>query len=215
MTWFTLIANQTAAESEHVNIFRAVDIDLPSGHVRLWTGYGDLVIGGNAYTGAGKFARSSDPSERTGLDAARKTFGISGAELSPGMIAESDIDNSKGRSVKEYVGFLGSAGQLVAEPEISWEGSIDGIRRIDGAEPAIEINAEHRMIILDKSTGLRRTNEHQQQFFAGDTGYSQVNPSLVREISWGGLNYGGGTSQPGGGGLPPDGDRRGPGGGAR
>src|SRR5687767_7382097 len=124
MTWFALSANQSAAEAEHVHMLLAVDFDFPSGHARFWTGYRDLTIGGNVYTGAGALGRITFPPERAGLDASRKTFQLAGAEITPALVSESDIDGCFGREVTEYLGFLNSAGELVAEPEVHWEGRI-------------------------------------------------------------------------------------------
>lgn len=223
MTWFSLSANETEAANTHVAIFLAVDFNFLSGHARFWTGYGNMTISGNVFTGAGSMGRVTFPNERAGLDAARKTYQLSGAEINPMLVTESDIEGSFNRSVIEYFGFLNiTTGELIAQPEINWEGRIDSVRRVDGPEPRIEVNADHRMLILDKRTELRRTDAHQQQFFAGDTGYSLVNQSLIREFMWGGRYVGGGSSLPGGGGggggggqFPFPDDGRGPGGGAR
>lgn len=201
MTWFTLSANQTAAEAEHCTPFIAVDLDFPSGHVRVWTGYGEITIGGNIYSGLGELGRITFPTERAGLDASRKTFQLSGTDVDPALVSESDIDACFGREVTEYLGFLNnSTGILVDEPEVNWEGRIDSVRRRDGAEPSIEINAEHRLVILDKTSFWRWTNEHQQRFYAGDTGFSFVNSSLLREVVWGGIIVGGSSSRDGLGG---------------
>ena len=203
MTWFALSANQTAAEAEHVHMFIAVDFDFPSGHARFWSGYGEITIAGNVYTGAGTLGRVTFPSERAGLDASRKTYQLAGAEVSPALISESDIDGSFGREVTEYLGFINpTTGQLIDQPELHWEGQIDSIRRRDGFEPSIEVNSEHRLVRLDQASGWRYTHEHQQQFYLGDTGFSLVASSLLREIVWGGIivsgpGSGGGT---GGGG---------------
>lgn len=195
MTWFALSANQTAAEAEHVQMLIAVDFDFPSGHARFWTGYGEITIGGNVYTGAGALGRVSFPNERAGLDASRKTFQLAGAEISPSLVSEADIDACFGREVTEYLGFLNPAtGRLVDEPEVNWEGQIDSVRRRDGYEPSIEVNAEHRLVRLEQASGWRWTHEHQQKFYAGDTGFQLVAASLLREIVWGGIIVGGGAS---------------------
>lgn len=199
MTWFTLSANQTAAEAEHCVPFLAVDLDFPSGHVRAWTGYGDITIGGNVYSGLGQLGRITFPTERAGLDASRKTFQISGADVDPALVLEADIDACFGREVTEYLGFLApSTGLLIDEPEVNWEGRIDSIRRRDGLEPSIEVNAEHRLLVLDKTSFWRWTDEHQKRFYSSDTGFSFVNPSLLREVVWGGIRVGGGVSGGGG-----------------
>lgn len=198
MTWFAISANQSAAEAEHVHIFIAVDFDFPSGHARFWTGYGEITIGGNVYTGAGALGRITFPSERAGLDASRRTFQLSGAEVNPALVTETDIDGCFGREVTAYLGLLDRSGSLVGEPEVEWEGRIDSVRRRDGFEPSIEVNAEHRLAILEKESGWRFTHEHQQQFYAGDTGFSRLTQSLLREVVWGGSIVSGGAPRFGG-----------------
>jgi len=185
MTWFENASNETEAAKEHVEFFVAVDFDFPSGHGRYWSGVGDITIGGNAYTGLGVLGSISIPTETTNLVAERKTYQLSGVD--PALIAESDIDDSYGRTIIEYFGFLSPQTKaLVAEPEVNWEGRIDSFRRVDGSSPIIEVNAEHRMVLLDRPDGWRYTHEHQQRFFAGDKGFDQVVALETKELIWGG-----------------------------
>lgn len=185
MTWFEQSANETEAAREHVHMFVAVDFDFPSGHARFWSGVGELVINGNTYLGSGELGGFSVPEEATNLVAERKTYRLSGVD--PSLVAESDIDDSFGRTITEYFGFLNPETRaLLAPPEINWEGRIDSFRRVDGDEPVIEVNAEHRMVLLDKTDGWRYTHDHQQQFFAGDKGFDQVGKLESKEVIWGG-----------------------------
>lgn len=169
-------------------MFLAADFDFPSGHARFWTGIGEITILGSVYTGTGEFGRVDVLSEHVRLVAEPKKFQLHHEELHPSWLSESDIENSFGRSVTEYFGFLNpTAGQLVATPEINWEGRIDKIRRSDGAAPFIEVTAEHRLSLIDRADGWRYTHEHQQQFYAGDFGLKEV-PSLeTTEVLWGGF----------------------------
>lgn len=185
MSWFSESANASEADKEHVLMLLAVDLDFPAGHVRLWSGIGDVVINGNMYLGVGQLGRVSIPNENSTLTAEKKTYQLSNVE--PGWIAESDLKDSFGRTVTEYFGFLNpETRSLIGPPEVNWEGRIDCARRVDGGEPYIEISAEHRHVLLERSDGWRYTHEHQQQFFSGDKGFDQV-PSLeLKEILWGG-----------------------------
>lgn len=203
MTWFEQTANGTEAAKDHVVMFLAVDINFPSGHVRIWSGIGDLVIDGETYSGLGELGRVSMPSENTSLTAEKKTFQLSGVE--PSWVDESDLEDSFGRTVIEYFGFLhAQTRQLIGDPEINWEGRIDSARRVDGAEPIVEIVAEHRLVLLEKTDGWRYTHEHQQQFFAGDKGFDQV-PSLeLKEVLWGGKRTAAGYRNVGGGVFLPE-----------
>ncbi len=185
MTWFTQTANADEAVKEHVHMFLAVAIDLPSGIQRLWSGYGDLSFGGFTYTGIGTFGQVAVGAEHTRLLAEKKSFRLSGVD--PSLMPEADIDGSFGRSITEYFGFLDTnAGVLIAMPEINWEGRIDSIIRCDGPEPFLEITAENRMVYLDLPNGWRYTHEHQQQFFPGDDGLKLVPTTETTTVHWGG-----------------------------
>jgi hypothetical protein len=195
MTWFTESANQTEAGKSHVRMFVAVALDFPSGFVRVWSGVGDITILSNTYTGIGELGSISIPVERAGLNIDRKTFQLSGVDLT--LAPESELEGSFGRSVTEYFGFLNTeTGALVGDPEVNWEGRIDAIRRVDGANPTIEVNAESRMVLLDQTDAWRYTHEHQQQFFAGDNGFDQVAAIQQKEVVWAGGPVDPGISMP-------------------
>jgi len=186
MTWFVQSANETESAKPHARIFIAADFDFPSGHVRVWTGFGDIVISGQTFTGIGTLGEVSVPSEHTRLLAERKTYRLSGVDVS--LVPESDIDACFGRSIVEWFGFLTDTGQLVATPEINWEGRIDGINRVDSDNPFIEVQAENRMVLLDQPNNWRFTHEHQGQFFAGDDGLKLVPTTMTAMVIWG-SNY--------------------------
>jgi len=131
------------------------------------------------------------------MTANTKKYQLTGVD--PSLVPESDIDNSFGRPVTEYVGFLDvETHALVATPEINWEGRIDIIRRVDGLKPIIEVNAEHRLVMLDKTDTWRYTHEHQQQFYpgAGDNGYDQVISIQMKTVVWSGKNVDPAVQQP-------------------
>lgn len=186
MTWFTQTANQTEAAKNHCQMFLAVDIDLPSGHVRVFSGDGTVTINGNVYSGIGKLGTVGVVPDGTKLVAERKSYRLSGAEVNPELFPESDIDGSFGRSITEYFGFVDSSLQLIAAPEVNWEGRIDPINRSDGAEPFIEIQAKNRMALLDVPNGWRYTHEHQPQFFSGDDGFKLKPTVETAQIVWSG-----------------------------
>jgi hypothetical protein len=184
MTWFAQSANQSEAALPHARMFLAADFDFSSGHVRTWTGWGNITINGQTYTGVGTLGEVSVSPDHVRLVAERWSYRLSGVD--PSLVPESDIDACFGRDVTEYFGFLTEAGQLVATPEINREGRMDGINRADSDEPYIEVQAENRMALLDRTNGWRYTHEHQQSFFAGDDGLKLVASTMTAEITWGG-----------------------------
>jgi len=185
VTWFATSANETEAAKEHYFMFLAASFDFTSGVLRFWSGVGDLVIASNTYLGAGDLATITMPPERVNLTVERKTYQLSGVD--PALVSESDLDSSFGRSVTEYFGFINPDTRvLLATPEVNWEGEISNIKRVDGERPLIEVNADHRLVMLDQADGWRYTHEHQQQFYAGDLGFDQVPANDLKEILWGG-----------------------------
>lgn len=196
MTWFTQTANETESAKEHVTMFVAVAMDFSSGIARFWSGIGELSFGGYTYTGVGHLGAIAPAEEHLRNVAEKRSFRLSGVD--PSLVSEADIDACYGRSVTEYFGFIDANGALVATPETNWEGRMDGIMRRDGDEPIIEVSAESKFALLDQPDGWRFTDEHQQQFFSGDTGFILVPSVMTATVVWGAQNIRPGT----GGGTP-------------
>jgi hypothetical protein len=184
MSWFTDPNCEAAAALEHAQLAYAVDFDFPSGHVRLHTGSGDLVVAGNTYTGVGSIGSIQGNPERLKLGSEKWSYSLSGVD--PSVIPESEIDNSFGRSVVEYEVWMNPATNQVAGYEINREGRIDGMRRRDGVSPVIMVSVENRLVILDQADGWRYTGEHQAQFFPGDLGCDETKNLESKEVIWGG-----------------------------
>lgn len=189
MTWFASSTNEAEAAKEHYLMFIATVFDFPSGAIRFWTGIGDLVISANTYLGAGELGSISMPEERSSLTFEPKVYQLSGVD--PSLVPEADIDDSFGRSVTEYFGFLNpETRQLLDTPEVNWEGRNDAMRRVDGRSPLIEVRAEHRLVLLDQTDDWCFTHEHQPQFFAGDLGFDQIPTLELKQVKWSGYAVG-------------------------
>lgn len=188
-SWFENAPNATEAAKTRYGMFIAVRMDFPSDVVRVWSGYGQITLFGETYTGLGKLGSVSVAPERSNLTFERKTYQIAGAEVDPALVSEEDLENSFGRSITEYLGFLSEQGVLIADPEILFEGEISNIQRRDGRNPSITVNAENRLSMLDRTDGWRYTHQHQQQFYdvnPPDLGFNEVKSLAIREIFWGG-----------------------------
>lgn len=193
MSWFISSTNEAEAAKERVLMFLTVTLDFPSGFVRIWSGWGDLVIGADTYLGAGELGKITTRPDSAGLVTDRKTYEMTGVE--PTWVLESDIDNCHGREVVESFGFLNpDTRALIATPEVNWEGYIDSVRRVDGPTPAIQVSAESRLLLMDRPNMWRNTHQHQQQFFAGDTGFDQLAALDLKEVLWGGTRASPGTN---------------------
>jgi hypothetical protein len=207
-TWFASSVNEAEAAKHRYNPFIAVDFDFPSGHARVWSGYGQIEIDGEVFLGVATLGRVESVPERSNMTTEAKVYQLTGVPVDPALVTEEDIDGSFGRAVIEYLGFLDpETHQLVAEPEIRFEGEISNIRRRDGPEPVIEVNAEDRLAVLDRPNGWRYTHQHQQRFYEGDMGCDPAARLNRREVLWGGKRVyagigGSGGGRRGGGGRP-------------
>lgn len=202
-SWFENTANADEASKTRYAMFIAVRMDFPSDAVRVWSGYGKIQLFGEVYVGLGKFGRVSVTPERSNLTFERKVYQLAGAEVNPALISEEDLEGSFGRPVVEYLGFLTEDGQLRADPERVFEGEISNILRFEGKESRIEVNAQNRLSMLDRTDNWRYTHEHQQEFYPvnpPDLGFNQVKRLETMEVFWGGSRVIAGSG--GGGGRP-------------
>lgn len=191
MTWFEEAGNGAEAAKEHVEFFRAASFAFASGTARFCTLERDITIGGQTFYGIGQLGQIEGGDEGTNPAADQRVYRLSGVSdsgtVQPSWITESDIDNSLGVAIVEYLGFVDPVTkQLVADPEVVWEGGIDSIRRKDGGEALIEIHATHRLAALELPDGWRYTHEHQQIWYPGDDGFDQVANNELKEVLWGG-----------------------------
>lgn len=184
MSWFTDPNCAAAAALEHVAIAYCVDFDFPSGHVRLGTWSGSLIVNGQVYLGVGGLGSISNVPEKVALASERWSYLLSGVD--PSVVPESEIDNCYGRSVTEYEVWMNPTTYAVIGFEINREGRMGRVRRRDGGTPIIEVNCQTRLAILEQPDSWRYTTEHQAQFFAGDTGFDQAKELESVEIIWGG-----------------------------
>jgi hypothetical protein len=192
VTWFTDANCAAAALRENAMLAYAVDLDFPSGHVRITTWKGGVSILGNTFVPGFNEAGDilvamKEPIERAQLYAETWTYQLAGVDVS--VIPESELDNSYGRSVTEYEVWFDPETRAMIGYEIRREGTISKPRRRDGAEPLIEIDVEHRLVILEDADLWRFTGQHQDKFFptgTRDEGCDLTASLESKEVIWGG-----------------------------
>ena len=194
MSWFSDPNCEAAALAEVAAVAYAVDLEFPSGHVRLHTWTGDLTIGGNVYTGTGTLGAISDVPERAELTAEQWTYRLSGVDVT--VLPESEIDNCFGRSVIEYEVWFNPETYAVIGTEIRREGTMGRVRRRDGSQPVIEISCETRLVMLEQADSWSYTSEHQADFFPGDLGCDFARELDSVEVIWAGKRVSGPPTHP-------------------
>lgn len=177
----TVPADFTASE---VQLFLAVKLEFDSGDVLLWNGYGDAIIGGETYIGAGDLIEISDV-EETGEVAAR---GISIAlnGLDTGLVATALAENYQNRPVTLLFGAIQSG---VFSSTTLFKGRMDVMTINESADTAsIQLTAENRLIDLSRPRSYRYTSEDQKIYYPNDKGLDYVSDLQDKQLFWGRAN---------------------------
>ena len=158
----------TALAQPEVEPFYAVEIDLDSGPLRLWTGYGNRTIESNTYTGGGNLMGISGLEEVADLSAKEITLTLSGVPSSVVSIALTEPYQR--RRVRVLWGvksqtdvvevFSGNLNQMVIE---------------DTPDSAtITVTVDSRLVELERASNRRYTSESHKTRHATDTFFDFV-----------------------------------------
>ena len=160
--------------------FFAVDLDLDSGSLYLWSGYGDLVIGSKTYLGAGQLLDISSITETTEMEAKGATISMSGI---PASFLSLALDEPyQGRECRIYFGITSDPSAYV---EV-FSGELDQMNIEEQSEAAsISVTAENVLVKLERPVVRRFTNEDQKSRFPNDRGLEYVASLQDKEIFWG------------------------------
>ena len=177
----TAFKNETLASE--ITPIALVDLDFSGGHVRVWTGQGDLTWDGKTWTGTGTLLNIDAIQESTDIAAHGVSLQLNGvpSELLSTVLTE----HYQGRAAVIYLAALNSSQAVIADPFILWSGRMDVMQIQDAAETAtITLNAENRLIDLERQRERRYTDLDQKNFFSSDRGLEHVAAQLDREFNW-------------------------------
>lgn len=158
----------TALAQPEVEPFYAVEIDLDSGPLRLWTGYGDRTIDGQTYTGGGNLVAISGLEEVADLSAKNITLMLNGMPSSVVSLALQEPYQRRKvrvlwgvRGVSDFVEvFSGSLNQMVIE---------------DGPESGtISVTVDSKLVELERASNRRYTSLSHKTRYPTDTFFDFV-----------------------------------------
>lgn len=155
-----------------------------SGTIRFWNGKGDLVYGGNTYTGAGHLLGLSTIDETTKVESRGISLKLSGVPSS--LIAIALAEDYQDRKITVDIGFFDASGAIVADPFRFFSGKADVMGITDSGDTAtITLTAENDIIILQRVNERRRTKEDQKLESATDTFFDGVAALQNKSVVWG------------------------------
>ena len=172
----------TAFDSASFTVFQAVELYFDSGTVRLWNGVGDLVFGGNTYTGAGTLLGIDLADEDETISAKGVTLHLSG--VSSTIISAALNEHYRYRTIKIHIGTIDAG---VVNSFQVFSGRMDVITFDDSGEISTAVlSAENRFIDFDRARDHRWTSEDQKAMYPGDTCFDGLNVLQEAKIKWGG-----------------------------
>ena len=171
--------------SDHQFLFFAVKAEFDTETIRLWTGIDSITIDGESYDGAGSLLSIGDIEDSMEVKSSNLTVQLSGMDTTVMNLALSeDIHN---RKIFLYMGFLMGGSNESAGEIMMFLGRMSNVSISDDPEngATVSINAENRLVDLNRPSNLRYTNASQQIISSTDTGFKYVQAIQGKEILWG------------------------------
>lgn len=160
--------------------FLAVDLDFDTAPLYVWSGYGDLVIGGKTYIGAGSLMAVSAIQETTEIDAKNASLSLSG--IPTAFLSLALQEQYQGRECRIYFGVTNSPSDYV---EI-FSGELDQMTISEESETCtIQVTAENIMVKLERAVVRRFTHEDQKTRYPDDLGFQYVAALQDKDFVWG------------------------------
>lgn len=169
----------TALSQSEVEPYYAVELDFDSTPLRLWTGYGDLTIGGSSYTGTGSLLTIDGLEEANDLSAKGITLTLSG--ISSSIVSLALQEPYQRRTAKIYFGTRDTTVPIEA-----FSGFMNTMSIQDGGDTStITLTVDSKLVALERSSNRRYTHENHTARHSGDTFFSFVSQLQDRDVVWG------------------------------
>ena len=191
------IVNRLGADEQA--LFFAVKAEFDTDDILVWSGIDDLVIGSDTYTGAGTLLSVSNSEDNLELKSNGLVVALSGMDTT--VVNYALTENYQNRPITFFMGYVMGGTNEVAGTLTLFRGRMTSL--VINDEPTgstVTIDAENRLIDLDRPSNLRYTKESQNFLHSGDTGFNRVASLQDKQINWGKAGESASTGGAGGGG---------------
>ena len=200
------IVNRLGADEQA--LFFAVKAELDTDDILVWSGIDDLVIGSDTYTGAGTLLSVSNSEDNLELKSNGLVVALSGMDTT--VVNYALTENYQNRPITIFMGYVMGGTNEVAGTLTLFKGRMTSLVINDTPEGStVTIDAENRLVDLDRPSNLRYTKESQNFLHSGDTGFNRVASLQDKQINWGKTSSTAGGVGGGGGGGNQHSDGRG------
>jgi len=176
------IVNRLGADEQA--IFFAVKAEFDTDNILVWSGIDDLVIGSDTYTGAGTLLSISNSEDNLELKSNGLVVSLSGMDTT--VVNYALTENYQNRPITIFMGYVMGGTNEVAGTLTLFKGRMTSLVINDTPEGStVTIDAENRLVDLDRPSNLRYTKESQNFLHSGDTGFNRVASLQDKQINWG------------------------------
>ena len=176
------IVNRLGADEQA--LFFAVKAEFDTDDIRVWTGIDDLTISSQTYTGAGTLLSISNTEDNLELKSNGVVVALSGMDET--IVNYALTENYQNRPITIFMGYVMGGTNEVAGTLTLFKGRMTSLVINDTPEGStVTIDAENRLVDLDRPSNLRYTKESQNFLHSGDTGFNRVGSLQDKQINWG------------------------------
>ena len=176
------IVNRLGADEQA--LFFAVKAEFDTDDIFVWSGTDDLVIGSDTYTGAGNLLSISNSEDNLELKSNGIVVALSGMDTT--IVNYALTENYQNRPITIFMGYVMGGTNEVAGTLTLFKGRMTSLVINDTPEGStVTIDAENRLVDLDRPSNLRYTKESQNFLHSGDTGFNRVASLQDKQINWG------------------------------
>ena len=180
------IVNRLGADEQA--LFFALKAEFDSDDILIWSGIDDIVINSETYTGAGSLLSISNVEETLELKSNGLAVALSGMDSE--VVTLAMTENYQNRPLTLYLGYIMGGTNEVAGTLTLFKGRMTSLVVNDTPEGStVTIDAENRLIDLDRPSNLRYTKESQNFLHSGDTSLNRVASLQDKQIIWGKTSY--------------------------
>ena len=191
----THLENRLGQDDEQ--IFLALKAEFDTETIRVWNGTEDLSISSETYLGAGQLLSVQPAEESSDLSSAGMVVTLSGMDST--VLDLALTEQYQNRDITAFIGYLMGGSLEVAGTIVLFKGRMTSMTINDTPDGAtISIQAENRLIDLQRPSNFRNTKESQEFLHTGDLFFNQVASLQDKEIVWGRSNTSGGGGGGGG-----------------
>jgi len=165
-------------------LFFAVKAEFDTDDILVWSGTDDLTINSETYTGAGTLLSISNTEDNLELKSNGLVVALSGMDTT--VVNYALTENYQNRTITVFMGYVMGGTNEVAGTLTLFKGRMASLVINDTPDGStVTIDAENRLVDLDRPSNLRYTKESQNFLHSGDTGFNRVTSLQDKQINWG------------------------------